>query len=45
MTPIVSKSFFAEHGRSTKRMIHVGNLDPAADNYEYEPSFDIKVHL
>lgn len=31
-----------EHGQATHRLIHIGNLDPAAENIEYEPSFDIR---
>ena len=31
-----------EHGRATKRTIHVANLDPASDTFEYECAFDIK---
>jgi GTPase SAR1 family protein len=31
-----------DHGKTTKRTIFVGNLDPAAEVYEYDPSFDIR---
>jgi GTPase SAR1 family protein len=31
-----------EHGKATRRQIHVANLDPAADTYEYDAAFDIK---
>ena len=31
-----------EHGQAMRRKVHVGNLDPAADNFGYEPSFDIR---
>mmetsp|Transcript_8741 Transcript_8741/g.7821 ORF Transcript_8741/g.7821 Transcript_8741/m.7821 type:complete len:270 (+) Transcript_8741:39-848(+) len=42
----VGKSTFCkiiqEHCRLCHRTIHVGNLDPAAENFQYESSFDIK---
>lgn len=31
-----------DHGKATRRTIHVANLDPAADFFDYEASFDIK---
>jgi GTPase SAR1 family protein len=31
-----------DHGKTTKRTIFVGNLDPAAEVYDYEPCFDIR---
>jgi len=31
-----------EHGLTTKRVIRVGNLDPACESYEYDPAFDIR---
>jgi GTPase SAR1 family protein len=31
-----------EHGRTTKRTIHVANLDPAAETFEYDAAFDIR---
>ena len=31
-----------EHGRATRRTIHVANLDPAAESYGYDASFDIR---
>lgn len=31
-----------EHGRTTKRVIHVANLDPAAEVYDYDAAFDIR---
>jgi predicted AAA+ superfamily ATPase len=31
-----------EHGIATKRTIHVANLDPAAENFEYNAAFDVK---
>lgn len=31
-----------EHGATTGRTIHVGNLDPAAEDIQYEPSFDVR---
>lgn len=31
-----------EHGRTTKRTIHVANLDPAAEVYEYDAAFDVR---
>ena len=31
-----------EHGRANKRIIHVANLDPACDTYDYDAAFDIK---
>lgn len=42
----VGKSFYCktmqDHGRNTKRSIHVANMDPANETFEYEPSFDIR---
>lgn len=31
-----------EHGQTTNRTIHVGNLDPAAEHFEYTPAFDVR---
>ncbi|CAN0225899.1 unnamed protein product, partial [Ectocarpus fasciculatus] len=31
-----------EHGKTMKRTIHVANLDPAAESFEYDCSFNIK---
>jgi len=31
-----------EHGRTTKRTIHVGNLDPACEVFDYEATFDVR---
>ena len=31
-----------EHCANAKRMLHVANLDPAAEFYEYNAAFDIK---
>ena len=31
-----------EHGRTAQRTIHVANLDPAAEFFDYEASFDIR---
>lgn len=31
-----------EHCRTTKRTMHVANLDPAAEAFEYDASFDIR---
>ncbi len=31
-----------DHGRATKRTINVANMDPAAEFFAYEPSFDIR---
>lgn len=31
-----------DHGKATRRTIHVANLDPAAEFFDYDPSFDIK---
>lgn len=31
-----------DHGKASHRSIHVANLDPAADTYEYDSAFDIK---
>lgn len=31
-----------QHGASTRRKFYVGNLDPAADHFEYEASFDVR---
>lgn len=31
-----------EHGRATRRTIHVANLDPAAEGIDYDASFDIR---
>ena len=31
-----------DHGRATKRSIHIANLDPAAEYFEYDTSFDIR---
>ena len=30
------------HGENTRRSIHVINLDPAAEHFDYEPSLDIR---
>lgn len=29
-------------GRASKRTIHVANLDPAAEHYQYEAEFDVR---
>ena len=31
-----------EHCKTSGRIMHIGNLDPAAENFEYDPVFDIK---
>jgi len=31
-----------EHGRATHRTIHVANLDPAAETFEYDAAFDVR---
>ena len=31
-----------DHCRASKRSLHVGNLDPAAEFFAYDPAFDIK---
>jgi len=31
-----------EHCAASGRRLHVGNLDPAAENFDYEPSFDVR---
>ena len=31
-----------EHGRAKNRTIHVGNLDPACETFDYEAAFDIR---
>lgn len=31
-----------EHGRMISRVIHVGNLDPAAEFFDYDASFDVR---
>jgi GTPase SAR1 family protein len=31
-----------EHGVATKRTIHVANLDPAAEYFDYSAAFDVK---
>lgn len=31
-----------EHGKATHRTIHVANLDPAAESFEYEAAFDVR---
>jgi GTPase SAR1 family protein len=31
-----------DHGKSTKRVINIANLDPAAEYFAYETSFDIR---
>lgn len=31
-----------DHGKASKRTIHVANLDPAAEYYDYNAEFDIK---
>ena len=31
-----------EHCKTSGRSMHIGNLDPAAENFEYDPVFDIK---
>ncbi len=31
-----------DHGRATRRTIHVANLDPASDTFEYDAAFDVK---
>ena len=42
----VGKSTFCssviQHSQNTKRSIHLANLDPAAENFEIEPSLDIR---
>eukprot|EP01036_Dinobryon_divergens_P024283 gene24283-32719_t len=31
-----------EHGKTTKRTIHVANLDPAAESFGYDAAFDVR---
>lgn len=31
-----------EHGKITKRTIHVANLDPAAETFDYDAAFDVR---
>lgn len=31
-----------DHGKTTKRTIHVANLDPAAEFFDYDAAFDVK---
>lgn len=31
-----------EHCRTVRRTIHIANLDPAAENFEYDAAFDVK---
>lgn len=31
-----------EHGQTARRTIHVGNLDPAAESFEYDAAFDVR---
>lgn len=31
-----------EHGKAQNRTIHVGNLDPACEVFDYEPAFDVR---
>merc|ERR1719334_3094819 len=35
-------SALAAHGQDSKRRINVGNLDPAADHFNYQPVVDIR---
>ena len=42
--PLISESSpsLQEHCQVSKRTLHVANLDPAAEHFEYEPAFDVK---
>jgi GPN-loop GTPase len=31
-----------DHGRTTNRTIHVANLDPASESFEYDAAFDVR---
>ena len=31
-----------EHCKTMQRVLHVANLDPASDTYEYECAFDVR---